>query len=113
MKKIKLAYTALFSFIYAVFFSLGLTFLYHLIGIVFSILLENENHYPRLTLFCLLVELCALIAIIIAFVFNLKVSKKYEFSKKLWAKEIIFSIFISIPLIKLWVIIFKLLSENC
>ena len=113
MKKILLTFA--FIIAYATILSLGLECLLNLLGAAFAISLDGGDvvqQYPRFIPFCIIFGLMALTAGIVLFVFNLKVSDKLNFTKKLWGVEIISAIVLSIPIIKLWEMLFEYLQKS-
>ena len=113
MKKMILAIT--FAMVFAVFLSLALVCLLNLLGIAMAISLDGSavtERYPRFIPFCLMVGMLALAVILVAFILNLKASEKFAFTKKLWMNEIVIAFIISIPMIKLWEMMFDFLQKT-
>ena len=112
MKKILLALA--FAVAYAIFLGLGLECLLNLFGISMGIALDGSSvakQYPRFIPFCLIVVFLALAALIGIFILNFKSSEKYEFTKKIWWSQMIIAFAISIPMIKLWEMLFDFLQK--
>ena len=57
------------------------------------------------------VGILALIAAVILGMFNLKLSEKFNFSKKIWYVQIISAVVLLIPMIKLWEMLFDFLQK--
>jgi len=94
--------------------SLGLKCLLVLLGMSVSISLDGSSvttQYPRFIAFCLIVGASALSALVGIFIFNIKVSEKYNLTKKIWWFQMIASFVISIPMIKLWEMLFDYLQK--
>ena len=99
---------------YAVIFSFGMECLLNLLSVAFAISLDGGSvvqQYPRFIPFCIVSGLLSLAATIILFIFNLKISDKLYFTKNLWRVEIISALAISIPIIKLWEMLFDYLQR--
>ena len=113
MKKIIL--TLVFVMAYAISLSLALECLLNLLATALAISLDGSavtKQYPRFIPFCLIVGIIALAVIIVTFILNLKVSKKFAFTKRLWVSEIIIAFVISIPMIKPWHMLFEFLQRT-
>jgi len=113
MKKALLALS--FTMAYAITWSIGIACLLNLLGLAMAISLDGSavtEQYPRLIPFCLVVGIIALVAVIITFIFNLKASVQFEFTKKLWITEVIFAFVLSLPLLKLWETVFDFLQNT-
>lgn len=113
MKKISLALA--FIMAYAFSLSIGFECLFHLLGVAMAISLDGSTvteQYPRFIPFCLMVGMLALAVILVAFILNLKASEKFAFTKKLWMNEIVIAFIISIPMIKLWEMMFDFLQKT-
>ena len=114
MKKTNILLAFVFTVAYAVIVSLEMICLLNLLSVAFAISLDDGSvvqEYPRFIPFCVALGLLALAAGIILFVFNFKLSEKLNFTKKIWRAEIISALFISIPLIKLWEMLFGYLQK--
>ena len=113
MKKYFLA--IIFAIAYAIFFSLGLECLLNLLGLSMAISLDGATvtkQYPRFIPFCVIVGLGALVLLIATFVSNLKMSEKYGLTKELWWIQSIFSLVISLPMVKVWELLFEFLQRT-
>ena len=112
MKKILIASAFIIS--YATFLSLGMECLLCLLGVAMAISLDGAAvtaQYPRFIPFCFIVGIVALAFIIVTFILNLKASGRFAFAKKLWWIEIAVALVLSLPMVKLWEIIFDLLHK--
>jgi len=113
MKKFFLALA--FAIAYAAFLSLGFECSLNLFGISMAISLDGSlvtKQYPRFIAFCIIVALLALVSIIAIFVLNLKVSDKFDHTKKIWWIQMIIAAVISIPMIKPWELLFEFLQKT-
>lgn len=107
---------ALYAMLYASFLSLGLECSW----IIFGILLANAafggkpmiEEYPRLVPFCVLAGFFALIAILVLVSLNVLVAKKLKNTKITWIIEAVCTIILSLPMIKIWEIVFDYLRMN-
>lgn len=114
MKKAILLLSLVFILAYAVFLSIGIGCSLTLLGGALAISLDGKSaiqQYPRFFPFCIVLGCLALIAIIILFVFHIKASEKFEFSKKVWCIQLISAFFISLPMIKIQEMLFEYLRN--
>lgn len=94
---------ALFTMAYATFCGMSMAcFINFAIGYAFGITRFLKEH-PRFAPFCLIVGMMGLLALIITFVINLKLSKKLNYKGITWAIEIICSFLLSAPTFFLFV----------
>ena len=113
MKKILLA--SAFIIAYAAFLSLGMECLLNLLSVFMAISLDGgavTKQYPRFIPFCIIVGILALVALVAVFVMNLKASDKFGFTKRLWWAQMIITVVISVPMIKLWETLFDFLQKT-
>ena len=115
-KALNISLVSGFTLLYACFLSLGLE--------CFLILLEEYlarcffggkpmlEEYPRLVPFCVLAGLFALIAILVLVSLNVFVAKKLKNTKITWIIEAVCTIILSLPMIKIWEIVFDYLRMN-
>ena len=114
MKKTNIIALA-FSCTYAIVFSLGIECLLNLLSMSVAISLDGGpvvQQYPGFIPFCVVVGILALIAAVILGMFNLKLSEKFNFSKKIWYVQIISAVVLLIPMIKLWEMLFDFLQKS-
>ena len=112
MKKFFLALA--FAVGYATFLSIGFECWLNLLGMSMAISLDGASvtkQYPRFIPFCLIVGIFALASIVVTFIFNLKASEKFGFTKKLWRMQMIIAVVISVPMIKPWEMLFEFLQK--
>ena len=109
MKKIVPAFAAA----YALFFSLGLTCLLNLAGMMFASAIDTGvvDEYPRFIPFCCVIGFLALVALVVCFVLNKKIASKSVFTGKAWAIQFICAFAASIPMVALWDILFNFLQK--
>ena len=113
MKKFLSAFA--FGVAYATFLSLVFECLLNLLGVSMGISLDSQGgieQYPRFFLFCTIIGFFAFCILGIVFVLNLKVSQRQGCTKKFWCIQIILSLFVSIPMIKLWEGLFEFLQNK-
>lgn len=113
MKKFLLAFV--FAIAYAIPLSICFECLLNLLGVAMAISLDGSavsEQYPRFIPFCLIVVIFALASIVAIFILNLKASEKIVFTKSLWITEMIIAFVISIPMIKLWEMLFEFLQKT-
>lgn len=104
---------SIFVAIYALFFSLGLTCLLNLAGIMLASTIDGGviDEYPRFLSFCYVIGLLALIALVVCFVLNKKYASRSGFTGKVWAIQFICAFAVSIPMVALWDILFNFLQK--
>lgn len=111
----KMAVGALFAVAYALFLSIGMECLLNLLSISFAISLDGRSvaeQYPRFIPFCLVVGFLALIALALLLFFNVKVAEKLEYTKRLWCVQYVIAFIISIPMLKVWEMLFSYLQHT-
>ena len=96
----------------AIFLSLGMTCLLDLLSISVGISLDSEIEYPRFIPFCMILGIVALIGVIFLLFGNVKISERLKFTKRTWYFQYIFAFVLSIPMIKLWQMLFDFLQET-
>ena len=96
----------------ATFLGLGMTCLLNLLSISVGISLDSEIEYPRLIPFCMILGIVALLGVIFLLFGNIKISEKLKFTKRTWYFQYIFAFVLSIPMIKLWQMLFDFLQET-
>lgn len=112
MKKIFIALG--FSCIFAISLSLCFECLLHLLGAATALSLDGSviAQYPRFIPFCTMAGILALAVIIVALLLNVAAFDKLSLGKALWWLEIITALVASIPMIKLWEMLFDLLQKT-
>ena len=112
----KIALASGFTLSYATFLSLGFECLLVFMGACMGIALDSNKglleRYPNLIPFCVVVGTLALLMIIGLLALNLFASAKLDFSAAIWSMEVICACVISIPMIKIWEIVFEYLRMN-
>ena len=112
MKKSIFILLPTFTFGNAVFLSLGMTCLLNVLSISVGISLDTEIEYPRFIPFCIILGIVALIGVIFLLFGNIKISERLNFTKWLWCFQYIFALVLSIPMIKLWQMLFDFLQKT-
>ena len=96
----------------AALFSLGIECLLNLLSLSMAISLDNVVKYPRFIPFCIVLGIVALLGLVAMLVLNIKISEKLNFTKTIWIFEYAFALILSIPMIKLWEILFEFLQKS-
>jgi hypothetical protein len=96
----------------ATFLSLGMTCLLDLLSISVGISLDSEIEYPRFIPFCIILGIVALLGVGFLLFGNIKISEKIIFTKWIWYFQYIFAFVLSIPMIKLWQMLFDFLQKT-
>ena len=99
----------------AIFLSFGLTCLLNLLSLAMAISLDGKSvveQYPRFIPFCIILWIVALIGVIFLLFGNIKISERLNFTKWLWCFQYIFALVLSIPMIKLWQMLFDFLQKT-
>ena len=111
MKKTTYIILPLFILANAAFLSLGIECLLNLLGSVMAISLDSTPSYPRFIPFCIVLGIVALLGLVAMLILNIKNSEKFNFTKSVWIFEYIFAFAFSIPMIKLWEMLFDFLHK--
>ena len=96
----------------AALFSLGIECLLNLLSLSMAISLDSVVKYPRFIPFCIVLGIVALLGLVVMFVLNIKASEKLNFTKTIWIFEYALALVLSIPMIKIWEILFDLLQKT-
>lgn len=112
MKKSTFIYLAFSILANAAFLSLGLECLLNLLGFAMAISLDSSAQYPRFIPFCIVCGIVALLGLIAMLILNIKVSEKRELAKLIWLFECTFAVALSVPMIKLWEMLFEFLQNT-
>ena len=109
-----IAVLCLFTAANAALFGLGVECLFHLIGIMLGAAIDSgvAFDYPRFVPFCLCAGLVALIGLIVLLVINVNVSKKCGYTKTTWWLQTAAAFVLSIPMMKLWELLFDFLRTT-
>ena len=113
-KPLNLISYSLFTFFYAGFFGLGMMCLLNLLALAFGSALFNESAIDELTKFILvyiLVGLFCLIALVFLVILNIKFSDKLNYGKRTWIVQSLCALVLSVPLLKVWELLFDFLSK--
>ena len=95
----------------AALFSLGIECLLNLLSLSMAISLDSVVKYPRFIPFCIVLGIVALLGLIVMFVLNIKASEKLNFTKSIWIFEYTLALVLSIPMIKIWQMLFEFLQK--
>ena len=96
----------------AALFSLGIECLLNLFSLSMAISLDSVVKYPRFIPFCIVLGIVALLGLVAMLALNIKISEKLNFTKTIWILEYAFALILSIPMIKLWEILFEFLQKS-
>ena len=96
----------------AALFSLGIECLLNLLSLSMTISLDSVAKYPRFIPFCIVIGIVALLGLIAMLILNIKASEKLGFTKPIWIFEYVFALVLSIPMIKLWEVLFDFLHKT-
>ncbi len=99
-----------FVIVYAVFFSIGMECLINILSAFFAISLDNNSVLTSVQsfwLFCLAVGFLVLVAFVVVLLLNIKSSERIGYTRRTWWIQMIIAVIISIPMIKLWEIVFR------
>lgn len=111
MKKISNIYISLFILANTMVLSLGLECFLCFPGSTVTVYDGSHLLFPRFFLFCIVLGIVCLLALIALFILNFKAYVKYNFKASVWAFEYIISFVISLPMIKLWEMLIIYLRE--
>ena len=96
----------------AAFLSLGMECLLNLLGLAMAISLDSSPQYPRFIPLGIVCGIVALLGLIAMLILNIKLSEKLEYTKSVWIFEYIVTLILSVPIIKLWEMLFEFLQKN-
>ena len=108
----KIPYIILSILANAALFSLGIECLLHLLSLSMAISLDSVAKYPRFIPFCIVLGIVALLGFVVMFVLNIKASEKLNFTKTIWIFEYTLALVLSIPMIKIWEMLFEFLQKS-
>ena len=108
----KISTISLFIVAYAFFFSLGAECMLNILGLAMALSLDSTPSYPRFVPFCFAVGLFALSALIALAFLNLKNWEEIGYTKFLCILQAIPAFFLSLPMIKVWEILFRYLQDT-
>ena len=95
----------------AALFSLGIECLLNLLSLSMAISLDSVVKYPKFIPFCIVLGIVALLALAAMLVLNIKMSEKLNFTKMIWIFEYALALVLSIPMIKIWEMLFEFLQK--
>lgn len=100
------------SIAYAVLFSLGVYSLLMLMGLSMAISFDGINvvdQYPRFIPFCFIVGILSLFSLLTIIWFQLKRAEQIGYDELTWAIQLVLSFLMTIPLLKVWEMLFAYL----
>ena len=95
----------------AALFSLDTECLLNLLSLSMAISLDSVAKYPRFIPFCIVLGIVALLGLVAMLVLNIKISEKLNFTKTIWIFEYALALVLSIPIIKIWEMLFEFLQK--
>ena len=108
----KTTYMIFFILANATFLSLGMECLLNLLSLSMAISLDTSLQFPRFIPFCIILSIVALLGLVAMLVLNIKVSERLNFAKPIWIFEYVFAFVLSIPMIKIWEMLFEFLQTT-
>ena len=76
-----------------------------------AISLDSVVKYPRFIPFCIVLGIVALLGLVAMLVLNIKISEKLNFTKTIWIFGYALALVLSIPMIKIWEMLFEFLQK--
>ena len=112
----KAAYGMLFVYTVAnaALLSLGIECLLNLLASVMAVSLDAPSaaeQYPRFLPFCMVLGIVALLGLVAVLILNIKSSERLVFTKSAWIFEYVLAAVLSMPMIKLWEMLFDFLHK--
>ena len=101
-----------FSLANAALFSLGMSCLLHLLSLAMAISLDSSAQHPRFIPFCIVLGTLAFLGFIAMLILSAKISEKYSLTKSVWILAYVFAFILSIPMLKLWEMLFDFLQKT-
>ena len=105
-----------FIIAYAIFLIIGIECLLNLLSLAVHVSLDSDltvmGEHRGFLLFCIVLGLLATAAIIALLVFNIKTAEKFDYSKKTWYVQMISALVISLPMLKIWEMLFEYLQKT-
>ena len=74
--------------------------------------LSVTEQYPRFIPFCFLGGIIALLALIVIFIINFKLSEKLELTPIIWSVQYILAFALSFLMVSIWIRIFEFLQNT-
>ena len=96
------------------FLGLGMECLLNLLSLALAISLDGAlvvRQYPRFIPFCIILGIIALLCLLAVLILNIIVTEKLGVTKPILIFEYVFSLALSLPMIKLWDMLFDLLRK--
>ena len=106
---------AAFIIAYAVLLSLCIVCFLNLLGIAMAISLDGRSaasQFPRFIPFCLAAGFLSVIMIIALCLFNFKIAEKLSYSRITWIIQSAAAFVCSLPVIKLWDMLFRYFQQR-
>ena len=105
---------ALFATVYALLVGLGFECALNLLSLSFSVSIDSgtTTAYPRFTPFCKAVGFSSLVALVGAVVLNIKLSDRLEYTDNMWKIQTALAVVLTLPMVKLWELLFEYLQRT-
>ncbi len=112
MKKSTLIFLPFAVLANAILLSLGMECFLYLLSSFMAVSLDSTLSYPRFIPFCIVLGIAALLGLSAMLMLNIRVSEKLKFTKSVWLWEYIVAFVLSIPMLKLWEMLFDFLQKT-
>ena len=109
MKKASISLCSIFTFTNALFLSLGIECLLYLLVTVMS---PFQEELPKIIPLCAVLGIVALSGLIGVLILSIKFSEKFQFPRAVWFIQYIGGFVLSIPMLKLWELLFDSLEKS-
>ena len=107
-KSTRRGFITLFTVAYITIISLGLACF---LNVAVMAGFGDMDNYPRFAVFCLIVGIAALVGLLFVFSLNMEKSKLLGYGKLTWGIQTVISLAVSVPMILLWDLFFRLLQN--
>ena len=115
MKNIRKVLTiALFAILCALFLGLGVECALNLLSLSFSVSVDagSAPAYPRFVPFCRVVGGASFVAFVGAVALNIKLSDRLDYTDNMWKIQAALSLILTLPMVKLWELLFEYLQRT-
>ena len=116
MKKIvKIVIIVLLAVVLAALASLGIECMLNLLSFSFGVSLDGGSavaQYPRFVPFCTVVGFFSLAALVCLVLLNIKFFDKLDYTDAMWKTQVALAVILTLPMIKLWEMLFDFLQKT-
>ena len=112
MKKATAAICSLFTVANALFLSLGTECLLYLLSATMISAIGSLSEFSNIISLSVVLGIVALSGLIGVLILSVKLSQKYHFSKAVWYIQYLGAAVLSIPMLKLWELLFDHLTKT-